>query len=83
MAIACPQILATLGSSLIFKFFQKPRGTPGDHSIAIVMACGGIATLGAAYLTSQIKDVVDVQEEFIEEGQGLMQPSSLATGDGR
>jgi len=29
MAVAAPQILATIGSSIIFKFLQKPRGTPG------------------------------------------------------
>lgn len=77
MAIACPQILATLGSSVIFKFFQKPRGVPGDRSIAIVMACGGISTLAAAYLTSRISDVVDVkEEEIVEEGQGLVRADS-------
>jgi len=74
MSVATPQILATVGSSIIFKFFQKPRGTPGDHSIAIVLACGGISTLVAAFLTSRIKDEVELPEEFayqaVEEGRG-------------
>jgi solute carrier family 45 protein 1/2/4 len=74
MSIATPQILATVGSSIIFKFFQKPRGTPGDHSIAIVLACGGISTLVAAFLTSRIKDEVEIPEELayqaVEEGRG-------------
>lgn len=70
MAIASPQILATIGSSIIFKFFQKPRGTPGDRSIAIVMACGGVSTLAAAWLTSRIRDVVDEREEGLEAGEG-------------
>lgn len=68
MAIATPQIIATVGSSIIFKFFQKPRGTPGDHSISIVMACGGVSTLVAAYLTSRIKDEVEIPESLVEEG---------------
>jgi solute carrier family 45 protein 1/2/4 len=67
MAVAAPQILATIGSSIIFKFLQKPRGTPGDRSIAVVLACGGIFTLVAAYLTSRIKDEVELPEEGIIE----------------
>ena len=69
MAIATPQIIATVGSSIIFKFFQKPRGTPGDRSIPIVMAAGGVSTLVAAYLTSKIKDEVQLPEGMIEEGR--------------
>ena len=68
MAIATPQIIATVGSSIIFKFFQKPRGTPGDHSISYVMAAGGVSTLVAAYLTSRIKDEVEIPEAVVEEG---------------
>lgn len=56
MAIAAPQIIATVVSSIIFKFFQKPRGTPGDRSIAIVMALGGIAVLVSAWFIHLIKD---------------------------
>lgn len=56
MAIAAPQIFATVGSSLIFKIFQKPRGTPGDHSIAIVMAIGGVMVGASAWFIHLIKD---------------------------
>ena len=56
MAIAAPQIIATIGSSIIFKIFQKPRGTPGDHSIAIVMAIGGITVGASAWFIHLIKD---------------------------
>lgn len=63
MAIAAPQILATLGSSIMFKFLQKPRGTPGDRSYAAVLAAGGLFTLVAAWLTSRIKDEVELPEE--------------------
>lgn len=56
MAIAAPQIIATLGSSIIFKLFQKPRGTPGDHSIAIVMAIGGVTVGASAWFIYLIKD---------------------------
>lgn len=68
MAIATPQILATIGSSIIFKFLQKPRGVPGDRSISVVLAAGGISTLVAAYLTSRIKDEVQIPEGLVEEG---------------
>lgn len=56
MAVAAPQIIATVGSSLLFKIFQKPRGTPGDHSIAIVMAIGGVAVGASAWFIHLIKD---------------------------
>jgi solute carrier family 45 protein 1/2/4 len=65
MSIATPQILATIGSSIIFKFLQKPRGTPGDRSIAVVLAAGGVSTLVAAYLTSRIKDEVELPGEVV------------------
>lgn len=70
MSIAAPQILATIGSSVIFKFLQKPRGTPGDRSISYVLATGGVSTLVAAFLTSRIKDEVEGAEEgVVEEGE--------------
>ncbi|KAI1425989.1 major facilitator superfamily domain-containing protein [Xylaria sp. FL1777] len=56
MAIASPQMIATLGSSVIFRFFQKPRGVPGDHSYSIVLASGGVFVLFAAYLVHRIED---------------------------
>lgn len=56
MSIAAPQIIATVGSSIIFKIFQKPRGTPGDHSIAIVLALGGITVLLSAWFIHRIED---------------------------
>jgi solute carrier family 45 protein 1/2/4 len=65
MSIATPQILATIGSSILFKFLQKPRGTPGDRSIAVVLAAGGVSTLVAAWLTSRIKDEVELPGEAV------------------
>ncbi|OTB20441.1 hypothetical protein K445DRAFT_52093 [Daldinia sp. EC12] len=56
MAIASPQFIATLGSSIIFRIFQKPRGEPGDHSIAIVLASGGFFALIAAYFIHKISE---------------------------
>ncbi|KAJ3958220.1 hypothetical protein N0V92_005195 [Colletotrichum tropicale] len=56
MAIAAPQIIATVGSSIIFKIWQKPRGTPGDHSMAIVLALGGIAVLVSSFFVAAIKE---------------------------
>lgn len=73
MAIATPQILATVGSSVIFKMMQKPRGVPGDRSIGVVLAVGGLFGLVAAGLTARIRDEVEVGDEGgggIEEGRG-------------
>lgn len=56
MAIAAPQIIATVGSSIIFRIWQKPRGTPGDHSMAIVLALGGIAVLVLSFFVAAIKE---------------------------
>lgn len=78
MSIAAPQILATIGSSIIFKFLQKPRGTPGDRSISVVLAAGGISTLVAAFLTSRIRDEVEIPGEgVVEEGRGEEQRRML------
>ncbi|TGJ85302.1 hypothetical protein E0Z10_g3452 [Xylaria hypoxylon] len=63
MAIASPQMIATLGSSVIFKFFQKPRGVPGDHSYSIVLASGGVFVLFAAYLVHKIEDDMSIPPE--------------------
>ncbi|EGS20883.1 uncharacterized protein CTHT_0027210 [Thermochaetoides thermophila DSM 1495] len=56
MAIAAPQIIATILSSIIFRIFQKPRGVPGDHSIAIVLALGGLTVFVSAFLIHTIRD---------------------------
>ncbi|KAF4547973.1 General alpha-glucoside permease-like protein 1 [Elsinoe fawcettii] len=56
VAIAAPQVIATLVSSLIFRFLQKPRGQPGDDSVGWVLRFGGLAALGAAVLARRIKE---------------------------
>ncbi|RFU81440.1 general alpha-glucoside permease [Trichoderma arundinaceum] len=65
MSVSSPQIIANVGSSLIFKIWQKPRGTPGDHSIAIVMALGGLFALVSAFFVLRIKDDVSVPPETL------------------
>lgn len=79
MAIAAPQIIATVVSSIIFRFFQKPRGTPGDHSIAIVLALGGLTVLVSALLIHRIKDEPGPEPNdmsAIEEGECTTRPST-------
>lgn len=79
MAIAAPQIIATVVSSIIFRFFQKPRGTPGDHSIAVVLALGGISVLISAFFIHRIKDDPDVPTDImsaIEDGEASTRPST-------
>ena len=71
MAIAAPQIIANVGSSIIFKIWQKPRGTPGDHSFAIVLALGGICVLVSSFFVLRIKDDTSTANDAItdeEEG---------------
>ncbi|KAH6654428.1 MFS general substrate transporter [Truncatella angustata] len=87
MAIASPQILATVGSSIIFRIFQKPRGTPGDHSIGIVFALGGVFVLLSCIFIARIKDEVPATETVAaEEGQaarlrpGMLRRKSTAQG---
>lgn len=65
MSVSAPQIIANIGSSLIFKIWQKPRGTPGDHSIAIVLALGGLFALVSAFFVLRIKDDVSVPPETL------------------
>lgn len=54
VAIAAPQVIATLVSSVIFKILQKPRGSVGDDSVAWVLRFGGLAALVAAWLTRRV-----------------------------
>lgn len=62
VAIAAPQVIATLVSSAIFKALQKPRGTPGDNSVAWVLRFGGLAALVAAYLTTRVAEEGEEEE---------------------
>ncbi|KAK7710936.1 hypothetical protein SLS57_008252 [Botryosphaeria dothidea] len=68
VAIAAPQVIATLFSSALFKALQKPRGTPGDDSVAWVLRVGGCCALVAAFLTKRV----------YEENQGVIQASGTA-----
>ena len=56
VAIAAPQVIATLFSSIIFKFLQKPRGSPNDTSVAWVLRFGGCCALVAAWLTLRVTE---------------------------
>jgi len=86
VAIASPQIIATIGSSLLFKLLAKPRGAPGDDSVGWVLRAGGLAALVAAYMASRLdeeKDVVQalrhdsVDDERIHSGGGSRQSLTL------
>lgn len=64
VAIAAPQVIATLVSSIMFKFLQKPRGTAGDDSVAWVLRFGGICAVVAAWLTLRVNE--EKEEELDE-----------------
>lgn len=68
MAIAAPQIIATVGSSIIFKIWQKPRGTPGDRSLSVVLALGGACVLVSSFFVAQIRDDPETVELDAEQG---------------
>ncbi|RDA86741.1 hypothetical protein CP532_4188 [Ophiocordyceps camponoti-leonardi (nom. inval.)] len=70
MAIAVPQIVATVGSSIIFKLWQKPRGTAGDRSIGFVMALGGVCVLLSVLFASGIEEKEEEEEEERGRGRG-------------
>ncbi|KAK4456046.1 major facilitator superfamily domain-containing protein [Podospora aff. communis PSN243] len=79
MAIAAPQIIATLVSSIIFSFFQKPRNEPGDHSIAIVLALGGLMVFVSIFFIYSINDEPEVPVDSmsaIEDGEAITRPST-------
>jgi solute carrier family 45 protein 1/2/4 len=80
MAIAAPQMIATVSSSIIFKIWQKPRGTPGDHSIAIVLALGGMCVFVASFFVAQIKDDPSLPADAmvaVEQGDGRAGAANL------
>ena len=70
VAIAAPQVIATLVSSVIFRALQKPRGAPGDESVAWVLRFGGCCAIVAAWLTTRVgeekEDVLVVEAERLD-----------------
>ncbi|KZF22553.1 MFS general substrate transporter [Xylona heveae TC161] len=56
VAMCAPQVIATVASSFIFRFLQKPRGVPGDGSVAWVLRIGGLSALIAAYMVTRINE---------------------------
>ena len=56
VAVAAPQVVATLVSSAIFKLAQKQRGEPYDTSVGWVLRFGGLAALVAAFFTWRIRE---------------------------
>ncbi|GME46147.1 Major facilitator superfamily domain general substrate transporter [Neofusicoccum parvum] len=69
VAIAAPQVIATLFSSALFKILQKPRGTPGDDSVAWVLRFGGCFALVAAFLTMRVGE----ENQDVLEAEGTVQ----------
>lgn len=74
VAVSAPQVLATLISSLIFRIAAKPRGAPGDESVAWCLRFGGVCAVVAAWLTMRVReenrDVVREMERDPDRGDG-------------
>jgi len=64
VAIAAPQVIATLVSSAIFQALQKERGQPGDQSVAWVLRFGGCCALVAAWWALRVKE----EKEMLDDG---------------
>lgn len=56
VAVAAPQVVATLVSSIIFKLLQKPRGVAGDDSTGWVFRIAGLCALAAAWWARKIRE---------------------------
>lgn len=65
VAIAAPQVIATIFSSILFKILQKPRGTPNDNSVAWVLRFGGCCALFAAWFTLKVHEDKEDPETVI------------------
>jgi len=68
VASTAPQVISTITSSIMFKIWQKPRGTSGDRSVAFVLALSGVAGLVAAGYVARIKDGTEKRREGLQEG---------------
>ncbi|MCJ1472856.1 hypothetical protein MMC13_001505 [Lambiella insularis] len=72
VAIAAPQIIATLVSSAIFRLVQRERGVAGDDSVGWVLRFGGLAALVAAYMTSRVGEEAEGKEGGVQgESRGV------------
>ncbi len=76
VAIAAPQVIATLGSSVIFRWLQKPRGSSGDWSMPVVLATGGIFACVAAWMASRLQEEGPVEGLEAARGQLRKRPSA-------
>ena len=73
VAIAAPQIIATLGSSFVFRLLQKGRGESGDDSVGWVLRLGGLAALAAAWMATKVAEegkMDEVPEGFLPIANG-------------
>ena len=72
VSISAPQVLSTVISSLIFRIAAKPRGMPGDESVAWCLRFGGVCAIVAAWLTTRVEeesaDVLRETEQHLESG---------------
>jgi solute carrier family 45, member 1/2/4 len=55
-SVSAPQVVMTLAGSILFKWMQKPRGTPGDNSVAWFFRLGGICALAAGYVATRMHE---------------------------
>jgi solute carrier family 45 protein 1/2/4 len=56
VSMSAPQIVSTVAGSLLFSWIQKPRGAPGDESVAWFFRLSGLVALAAAWLTRSVEE---------------------------
>ena len=78
VSISAPQVISTLVSSLIFKVAAKPRGEPGDESVAWCLRFGGLCALGAAWLTLRVGE----ENEGVKKGVSAVGEGGAFVEDG-
>jgi len=77
VSISAPQVVATIVGSLLFKWLQKPRGTPGDESVAWFFRLAGLCAVAAAWLTRSIGD--ESVDTTVSEEQRPLNPTESLT----
>ena len=59
VAIAAPQVVSAILSSVVFRMLEKPRGTAGDESVAWAFRMGGLFAIAAAILAFRVREKPD------------------------
>ncbi|KAH3662339.1 hypothetical protein OGAPHI_005591 [Ogataea philodendri] len=71
--VSAPQMVSSLGSSLVFKLFQSDDKDAFDNSLGWIFRLGGIICIGALILSYQVKTNTQLYNEDKEESLTLVE----------